>query len=914
MIIPEKLQKILEKDKTLLSLVLDIETSFEPILKDNKLFFFEEYTEHGIDHIETVLKASEFLIPDESVQYIQPKEVAILVLSVLLHDIGMHTEFSTFKAMIDGQYDSVRVVNLDSKTWKELWADYLSEAKHFSSKRLNDIFGNPNEIINEPNLSDKDKLTGIDKKLIGEFIRRYHARLAHEIALKGLIGNTIILFGSSSNLDERDKQLIGIVARSHGINIRDTFVYLKKVAQEAWQFPDGLNTVFIMVLLRIADYLQIDKTRTNSILLKTKTFNSPFSLREHQAHLSIRHIHFGQIKEPELIYVECNKPDNARMYIKIQTLIEDIQRELDLSWAILGEIYGFMPNNKPKIKFRRIDSNLEGLELDYVPQKISFQVNNELSKLLIAPLYGNSPTYGVRELVQNSTDACKERIKIEQDNANTYYKPLVTVSIDKIDEENYLFKIKDNGKGMTLDEILNYFLSVGSSFRSSFQWKKKFISKEGKSLVNRNGKFGIGVLAAFLLGDRITIKTKNYNHNSLAYAFTADIISDFIDVRTIENFDIGTEIEIIMPKNIFAQLGQKENKQISWADWYIGEIPEVKYLIDNEVKNRKLFYKPSKHREIYPNGYDKIKWDYTKEMRTNNDMFVACNDLIITLSEYSNFIGKNDVIIYKPHLLIEDSLGNLPLNLNRNRLASVLLPFEDELFKDVSKDFIAQILMSQISSDTIKKYSIHPHNIEFLYLANGFSLVCDYFIKNIQDKTLLRILTKDYSTINDISLILNQSTDLVLYPMFNQLDSLKGQKDRIVPNVEAHILLLKEQYINYFEYERRIPQWLKNKHKVQWENDKFSAYSMNNYKSQINLFFQDEFSVVMNQIDSNIQSIQEVPITYLNVKKGGVVLNQLFEKYFGNNVIIPYDIEERKKLYPLAFDELKDYMKDFIKN
>lgn len=913
MIIPAKLQKILEKDKSLLSLVLNIETSFDPILKDNKLFFFEEYTEHGIDHIETVLKASEFLIPDESVQYIQPKEVAILILSVLLHDIGMHTEFSTFKAMIDGQYDNVRVENLDSKTWRELWLDYLSEAKHFSSKRLDDIFGNPNEIINEPNLSDKDKLTGIDKKLIGEFIRRYHARLAHEIALKGLIGNIIIPFGNS-NLDERDRQLIGIVARSHGINIRDTFVYLKKVAQEAWQFPDGLNTVFIMVLLRIADYLQIDKARTDSILLKTKTFNSPFSLREHQTHLSIRHIHFGQIKEPELIYVECNKPDNARMYIKIQTLIEDIQHELDLSWAILGEIYGFMPNEKPKIKFRRIDSNLKGLELDYVPQKISFQVNNELSKLLIAPLYGNSPTYGVRELVQNATDACKERIKIEQDNGDTNYKPLVTVSINRIDEENYLFKIKDNGKGMTLDEILNYFLSVGSSFRSSFQWKKEFISKEGKSLVNRNGKFGIGVLAAFLLGDKITIKTRNHNHNSLAYAFTADIISDFIDVRTIENFDTGTEIEIMMPKNIFTQLTQKENKKISWADWHIGDIPEVIYLIGNEVKNRQIFYKPHKQREIHPHGYDKIKWDYSKEMRTNYDMFVACNDLIITLSNYSNFIAKSEVITYKPHLLIEDSHGNLPLNLNRNSLASVLLPFEDELFEDVSKDFIAQILMSEISSDVISKYSIHPHNMECLYFANGFSLVFDYFVNKIQDKTILRILTRHENTIKNASAILNQSENLIIYPLFNQLYYLRGQKDKVAPNVEAYILLLKQRYEDYFQYDLRIPQWQKNRHKLDWENDKFSAYSMNDFKSQISLFIQNEFSVIMNQIDSNIQSIQEVPITYLNVKKGGVVLNQLFEKYLGDNVIIPYDIEERKKLYPQAFEELKDYMKDYIKN
>jgi hypothetical protein len=913
--IPAKFEEILKTNQTIYSIVLNVISSFEPILIDNKLFFFEEYTDHGIEHIEMVLKAAEFLIPDESFEHIKPKEVALIILAIILHDIGMHAEFSTFNAMIEGKYDDVRVNILDKKTWQELWQDYLSEVKHFSSKQRKNIFGHSNEMINEPDLSDKDKLTGTDKKLIGEFIRRHHARLAHEIALKGFIGNNTIPFGNE-NLINQDRQFAGIIARSHGMSVRDTFEYLKEIAYGVWRNPADMSIVYLMVLLRIADYLQIDKTRSDPTLLKLKTFNSPVSQQEHKTHLIISHLTF-QNEDCELITVTC-EPKDAKMYVKIQNLIKDIQHEFDLSWAILGETYGFLPDKKPKIKFRRITSNLEYptflKKIDYVPQKISFQVNNELSKLLIAPLYGNSPTYGVRELVQNATDACKERIKIEHDKGNTNYEPLVTVSIDKVDEDNYLFRIKDNGKGMTLDEILNYFLSVGSSFRSSFQWKKEFISKDGKSLVNRNGKFGIGVLAAFLLGDKIKIKTKNYNHNSLAHTFTADITSDFIDVRTIENFDTGTEIEIIMPKYIFKQLDQKENKKILWADWYIGDTPQVKYMIGNEIKNRQMFFKPSIEREIYPSGYDKIKWFYTKEMRTNSDMFVACNDIIITLSSYSNFITNGDVITYKPHLLIEDSQGNLPLNLNRNSLDSVLLPFEDDLLEDVCKDFIAQILMTQFSSDEISKYSIHPHNMEFLYLANGFSLVLDYFVNKIQNKTVLRVLTRHDNSIKNVSVILNQSENLIIYPLYRQLYYLRGQKDRIAPNVETHILLSTARYNDYFEYELRIPQWLKDKHKLQWKNDKFIAYTMNNFKSKTSLFIENEFSAIMDQIDTNIQSIQEIPINYLNVKKGGITLNRLFEKYIGDTVIIPHNMNERKKIYPLAFEELKDYMKDYMKN
>lgn len=915
MIIPNKIKNILETDQALDGLVKSVITSFQPIL-NSELFFFEEYTDHGVGHIEMVLKATEFLIHKDSFEYIQPKEVAIYILAVVLHDIGMHAGFSTFKAMIDGKYDEAKEDVLDKKTWQELWQDYLSEIKHWSSRKLEDVFGksegiNTIKIISDVKIAiernEKDDLAGSHKKLIGEFIRRYHARLAHEIALIGFIGNETISFGNSA-LEKRDKQLIGIIARSHGENVRDTFTYLKQIAQKAWQFPSGLNVVFLMILLRIADYLQIDKNRTDHILLKIKTFNSQLSLREHKTHLSIYHINWGKI-EPELIYIECN-PENARMYVKIQGLIKDIQHEFDLSWAILGEIYGFNPNDKPKIKFRRIDSNLEDSfaeSLNYVPKKIAFDVNNEVAKLLVAPLYGNNPTYGVRELVQNATDACKERVIVETNLGNADYEPLVIVSIDKKNENEYLFKIKDNGKGMTLNEILYYFLSVGSSFRQAVEWKKEF---EGK--VVRNGRFGIGVLATFLLGDEVAVKTKSYKENT-AYRFTARMNSEYIDIEKDDNFDIGTEIEILISESKFKSLEDKQFNNILWKDWYIGDVPKIQYLLNGEEQLPRKFFKPNKNREIYPRGYDKVQWDYSKEMKGSNDMIIICNDIVITLENHNRFAHQysSDIISYRPHLLIEDSIGNLPLSLNRNRIESYSLPFEEDLYQDVAKDFVAQLLIKPISSETIKKNSVFPHNVDFLYSASGFSLALDYFTNKITDKKLLRILTRNQTEINNINSIFIKYPDLIISSLFSQLWSLRGQGDKVAPNVNSHILLRKQRYEEYFEEERRIRNWLISRHKQQWRNDKFVSYTMNEYQSKLSLFNESEFNKIVNTIDNDIQSIQEIPMEYLISKKSGIILNYLFEQYIGGNVIIPYDIEERKKLYPMAFEELKDYMKDY---
>ena len=51
----------------------------------------------------------------------------------------------------------------------------------------------------------------------------------------------------------------------------------------------------------------------------------------------------------------------------------------------------------------------------------------------------------------------------------------------------------------------------------------------------------------------------------------------------------------------------------------------------------------------------------------------------------------------------------------------------------------------------------------------------------------------------------------------------------------------------------------------------------------------------------------------LPTRKSGEILNNLLEAYIGPNVIIPYDIEQREKFYPLAFEELKEYCKKYRK-
>ena len=92
--------------------------------------------------------------------------------------------------------------------------------------------------------------------------------------------------------------------------------------------------------------------------------------------------------------------------------------------------------------------------------------------------------------LQNACDAMKELNKEDE------IKSYIELNVQK-NSDGMILKVRDYGIGMTEDILLNKYFVIGES------------SKKGN---NRNlvGQFGIGALAAFLLGNRIAVKTKSY--------------------------------------------------------------------------------------------------------------------------------------------------------------------------------------------------------------------------------------------------------------------------------------------------------------------------------------------------------------------------------------------------------------------
>jgi len=315
--LPEKFQEKLKTVQDLHGIVLSTAAGFGELLVDNKLYFFEEYTDHGVKHIESILVSTSNLVTEKTFDNIlSGKDIGSFILSTILHDIAMHITLEGFNQLLNGCFDDVRVKELDKFTWAQLWEEYLNEAKKFSGKQLIAIFGDQDIIIRNPLLLNKGEINGNDKKLIGEFIRRHHPRLAHEIALKGFPGkNEPLEF--ARELDYAHKKLIGLIARSHGLDLRSCVNYIEsEYGIKGRTYIHGIHVAYLMILLRLADYLQIDKTRTSPILLKVKSLSSPFSELEHQTHLAIDSIDTEYQVDPERIFVQAS-PKESKMYLNI---------------------------------------------------------------------------------------------------------------------------------------------------------------------------------------------------------------------------------------------------------------------------------------------------------------------------------------------------------------------------------------------------------------------------------------------------------------------------------------------------------------------------------------------------------------------------------------------------------------------
>jgi hypothetical protein len=786
--IPRKFKDVLDQNSALCGLVNTSINEFGEWLKQNNVMFFTEYTDHSLEHVENVLETAHELIRNECKAFITPHDVATLILATLLHDSAMHISEDGFANLVKEDFN-FSIKGFGDKPWNRLWRDFLAESRRFSGRKLIALFGDA-EPVRHPPLGDLQQLNGKDLLLCGEFLRRHHSRLAHEIALFGVPGPSgRVLKLPTTDDTSHVVDLAGLVARSHGLSIRDCFEYLQ-THYSSVKTVRGVHPVFLMALLRIADSLQIQSARAPKQVLKVRQLKSPVSLGEWEMHQAIKDVNSKEY--PETIWVVA-RPENAKTYLRIRNLLNQIQAELDLSWTVIGEVYGYDPEFREfGLKVRRIRSNIDDVDtfskqVPYVPIHASFDVaDTDLLKLLVGPLYGEKAEIGIRELMQNAIDAVNELREYEKqfkcsDIDTLDQKEDIVISIEKHESGEWWFTISDRGIGMTINTVKEYFLKAGASLRRSELWKKTFEDDEGKSKILRSGRFGIGALAAFLIGNEIRITTRHISCSpSDGIEFTAQIDTETIEIKHISR-PVGTTIFIKMAKEAIDSLipladenkRKIEEKEAKW-DWYCLNSPLVcRRYNQTDLKQHELLPElhsslPFEWRRIKHPDFEDIHWSYVPFLPA-----LVCNGIQVREFDGGRRYGQrvNDKYIgfEMPNISVFDFNANFPLNIQRTQLTTPTLPFQHELLEDIIRDFIACILVeapvSKFPSEiTNKQYFDHKYYASIYYPGyryyreieipywistnSGAGIFCDPIVfSKLEKKSVLVTFAYDNETI-----------------------------------------------------------------------------------------------------------------------------------------------------------------------
>lgn len=150
-------------------------------------------------------------------------------------------------------------------------------------------------------------------------------------------------------------------------------------------------------------------------------------------------------------------------------------------------------------------------------------------------LYSDKDIF-VRELVSNAIDACNKIRYLSL--IGEYNKDqLGELGLNiKIDKTNKILSFDDNGIGMTEEEVKKYINQIAFSGAEEFLSKYKD-SKEENQII---GHFGLGFYSAFMVSDKVEIKTKSYK-NEAAVHWINDGSPEY-EIEQSDRINRGTEV------------------------------------------------------------------------------------------------------------------------------------------------------------------------------------------------------------------------------------------------------------------------------------------------------------------------------------------------------------------------------------
>lgn len=562
---------------------------------------FSSFTLHNDKHSLNLLNYAGNIIPEDTQKKLSTLEVLILVYSFYFHDIGMAISYA--------KHEEIRK--------SDGFIIFLSAHPEFSDK-IAELYKKRQSCCESEHSIIDMRIADLYHAALTDYIRPKHAKKeSYNQFVADLEDDRKALFEykGESFLDE-----LILICHSHNertIVLAEQDEDGKKIFNPDYMLSnERLNLQYCAMILRLCDILDFDRERTPKLLYRAigiedkKVPGFKISLEEWQKQMDAHTIKIE--KDCIKVHARCKSPNIERA---IRNMSTDVEREIRDTLQILNE------NKKSITDIYKIALPLMVIPMitpqGYVYKDYSIKLNESaVVKLLMGENLYPNPKVAVRELLQNSIDACFVR----QGKEHTYI-PHVEVSFEADDEHVWLV-VKDDGIGMDEYVLSNYFLKIGKSYYSSSDFKTMIGEKDFTSF-NPISRFGIGFLSVFMVGDYVKVYTRNKfsktNPNgSVLMVDGTESLAIFQKDNTLEQ---GTTIKV--------QLKQKYKNE-EYLRGLVGYIKET-------------FIRPAIPIRIQHDGAETILKDSSKLMLKGTEEYRLLNEGVcpvrIDLGKYSNDIS-----------------------------------------------------------------------------------------------------------------------------------------------------------------------------------------------------------------------------------------------------------------------------------
>ena len=432
-----------------------------------------EYTDHSVRHMDALWSITDTILTADETRRCTLEELFLLCCTFYVHDLGM-----AIAATHEG------IERLRSTPEYKVALDPAPDA--------------------DPTAKARSELLAIRIAA-----RSLHAEMAQTLMLEPIPGFQRYLI-EDTGMREKWGQLVGEIAASHHWTLQQLEVRLGR--REVVPTADGgsADLAYVACLLRISDYAHINRERALQLELRLRSEISDDSSLHWDAQANIT----GPKRDASQIVYGCTA---AVTSIDAWWLFYDMVSGLD---AEIRSVRDYLDGRRVSaLRFtlqgvRGAESpesfaSFVLLKSEVAPIDIRVQPNSmeKVIDLLGGPaLYRGDPLAPIRELIQNSRDAIALRNSMEAIERQDLTPGRIEISLDTTVDPPVL-KVRDNGVGMTRSVVKNHLISVASNFWSSVDFACDF-SRAVEGGFQAIGRFGIGFLSVFMLGEYIEVETE----------------------------------------------------------------------------------------------------------------------------------------------------------------------------------------------------------------------------------------------------------------------------------------------------------------------------------------------------------------------------------------------------------------------